>query len=113
MSHGILDYLNRTNEHNHEVIVNTPEITYIHDQYPVRYQIRFSSARPWIDGHERVPYIVEQQYLVGYNQKENGECVGQRCGVDGWVDCAGTNSKCMLLSMISMTSIIERLENGR
>ncbi len=110
MSHGILHYSNRTNEHNHDVIANTPAITFIHERYPVRYQIRLTGEQPWRDGYKQRPYIVEQQYLKGYNRLGrlcDGPCVGERCGVDGWVDCAGTNPQCMLLSMMSMTTIIE------
>jgi len=98
VSNGILNYLNRTNPHNNEVVGNTPEIIFIDRKYPVRYQIRQNLSRR---------YMVQQQYLMGYNATDKGQCVGQQCGVDGWVDCAGTNHDCMIISLLAMTTIIE------
>ena len=95
---GILHYLNRTNPHNNEVVANTPEIIFIDEKYPVRYQIRQNLSRR---------YMVQQQYLMGYNANEKGQCVGEKNGVHGWVDCAGNNSDCMIICLLAMTTILE------
>ena len=98
MSIGILYYSNRTNPRNNEVVETTPAIIFIDEKYPVRYQIRQNLSRV---------YMVQQQYLMGYNSNEKGECVGQQCGRDGWVDCAGTNPDCMINSLLAMMTIIQ------